>query len=148
MVMTRYQRQIRTIQSDNGKEFVDQVLGLFLGNHGIRHQTSCTSTRQQNGLVERRNRQIVEIVRVSLFGMNMSKFYWGEAVKSTVYLINRTLTSVIEFQTPQQKMQSLLPIPYLLKLEPRVFGCTVYVHVPKVLRSKLDPCAKRCVFVG
>lgn len=29
-----------------------------------------------------------------------------------------------------------------------MFGCTVYVHVPKVLRSKLDPCAKRCVFVG
>ena len=45
-------------------------------------------------------------------------------------------------------MKSLLSVPHLPNLESRVFGCTVYVHIPKVLRSKLDPCAKRCVFVG
>ena len=45
-------------------------------------------------------------------------------------------------------MESLLSVPHLPNLEPRVFGCTVYVHIPKVLRSKLDPCANRCVFVG
>ena len=148
MVTTQYQRQIRTLQSNNGEEFVDKILGHFLGHHGIRHQTSYTYTLQQNGLAERKNRQILEIVRAFLFGMNMPKFYWGEAVKLVAYLINRTPSSVIEFQTPKQKMQSLLSIPHLPNLEPRVFGCTVYVHMPKVLRSKLDPCAKQCVFVG
>uniref|UniRef100_A0A6N2KJR5 Reverse transcriptase Ty1/copia-type domain-containing protein n=1 Tax=Salix viminalis TaxID=40686 RepID=A0A6N2KJR5_SALVM len=97
---------------------------------------------------ERKNRQIMEVVRASLFGMNMPKFYWGEAVKSAAYLINRTPSSVINFQTPQQKMESLLSVPHLPNLEPRVFGCTVYVYIPKVLRNKLDPCAKKCVFVG
>lgn len=104
MVTTQYQRQIRTLQSDYGKEFVDQVLSVFLGHHGIRHQTSCTYTPQQNGLAERKNRQINEIIRASLVGMNMPKFYWGEAVKSSAYLINRTPSRVIAFQTPQQKM--------------------------------------------
>ena len=44
MAMTQYQRQIRMLQFDNGKEFVDQILGGFLGHHGIRHQTSYTYT--------------------------------------------------------------------------------------------------------
>uniref|UniRef100_A0A6N2MRA1 Integrase catalytic domain-containing protein n=1 Tax=Salix viminalis TaxID=40686 RepID=A0A6N2MRA1_SALVM len=120
----------------------------FLSHHGIRHQTSCTYTPQQHGLAKRKNKQIMEIVRASLFGMNLPKYYWGEVVKSTAYLINRTPSSIIDFQSPQQKMESLLSVPHLPNLEPRVFGCTVYVHIPKVLRSKLDLCAKRCVFVG
>ncbi|KAF2302073.1 hypothetical protein GH714_032325 [Hevea brasiliensis] len=40
-------------------------------------------------------------------------------------------------------MQSLCSVTHLPNLEPRVFGCTVYVHIPKTLRNKLDPCAKR-----
>ena len=45
-------------------------------------------------------------------------------------------------------MESLLFVPHLPNLEPRVFGCGIYVYVPKVLRGKLDPCAKRYVFIG
>ena len=148
MTHTQYQRQIRVWQSDNGTEFIDASLGNFLRNHGIPHQTSCTYAPQQNGLAERKNRQLLEVVRASLFGMNMPRFYWGKAVKSAAYLINQTPYQVIDFQTPQQKLQSLLSIPHLPNLEPRVFGCTVYVNIPKILTNKLDPCAKRCVFVA
>lgn len=77
----------------------------------------------------------------------MPRFYWGEAVKSTCYLINRTPSRVIDFQTPLQKLKSLLSMPPTPDLKPRVLGCAAYVHVPKVQRSKLDPCAKKCVFV-
>ena len=66
-------------------------------------------------------------------------------MKSTVYLINRTPSRVIDFQTPQQQMQSLLSIPHIPNLEPQIFGCTTYVQIPKALRRKLDPCAKRFV---
>ena len=45
-------------------------------------------------------------------------------------------------------MHSFFSLPHFPNLEPRVFGCTVYVHIPNNLRTKLDPCAKRCVFVG
>ena len=79
MVTSQYQRSIRTLQSDNGTEFMDKILGTYLGHHGIRHQTSCTYTPQQNGLVEWKNRHIMEVVRASLFGMNMPKFYWGRS---------------------------------------------------------------------
>ena len=74
------------------------------------------------------NRQLLEIVRASLFDMNVAREYWGEAVKSAAYLINRTPSSVLDFQTPLQKLQNLIPSPPLNNLEPRVFGCSAYVH--------------------
>lgn len=80
--------------------------------------------------------------------MNMAYFYLGEALKSTIYLINRAPSHVIDIQTPQQKLRSFCTTAYLSNLEPLVFECTVYIHIPKVLRGKLDLCAKRYVFVG
>ena len=71
MTHTQYQKKIRVWQSNNGTEFQNASLGNFLRNHGIRHQTSCTYVPQQNGLAERKNRQLLEVVRSSLFGMNM-----------------------------------------------------------------------------
>ena len=75
MVTSQYQMSIRILQSDNGTKFVEKTLGMYLGHHGIRHQTSYTYTPQQNGLAEQKIRQIMEVVRTSLFGMNMPKFY-------------------------------------------------------------------------
>ena len=142
MVGTQYQRQIRVCQTDNALEFLDTNFGKFLSERGIQHHTSNTYTPQQNGLAERKNRQIMEVVCASLFGMNMPRCYWGEAVKSAIYLINRVSSRALDFRTPQQKMQVFFSLSHVLNLEPRVFGCTVYVHISKNFRNKLDPCTK------
>lgn len=70
MVNTQYQSRLQVWQTDNAMAFMDTSIGNFLTQHGIRHQTSCTYTLQQN-------RQILEVVRACLFGMNMPRFYWG-----------------------------------------------------------------------
>ena len=75
MVSTQYQYKIRVLQSDNGREYLNATLKSFFHKHGIRHQTSCAGTPQQNGLVERKNRQLLEIVRASLFDMNIPREY-------------------------------------------------------------------------
>ena len=77
--------------------------------------------------------------------MNVPREYWGEAVKFAAYFINRTLSRVLDFQTPLQKLQKLIPSPPLNNLEPRIFGCSAYVH--QTLK-KLDLRAIRCMFVG
>ncbi|KAJ8644874.1 hypothetical protein MRB53_006622 [Persea americana] len=59
-----------------------------------------------------------------------------------------TPSSVIDFQTPRHKLHALVSAPSLPNLEPRIFGCVAYVHIPKHQWGKLDPCAKKCVFVG
>ena len=71
MVRTQYQKQICVLQYDNGIEYMDASLENFPNIHGIRHHTSCTYTPQQNGLAERKNMQLLEIVCASIFGMNM-----------------------------------------------------------------------------
>ena len=145
MVSTQYQCKIRVLQSDNGGEYLNSTLKSFCHEHGIRHQTSCAGTPQQNGIAERKNRQLLEIVRASLFDMNVPREYWREVVQSTAYLINQTPSRVLNFKTPLQKLQKLVPSPSINSLEPRVFGCSAYVH--QALK-KLDSRVIRCIFVG
>ncbi|GJY15735.1 retrovirus-related pol polyprotein from transposon TNT 1-94 [Tanacetum coccineum] len=54
---------VRNVRTDNRTEFVNQTLREFYENVGILHQTSVTRTPQQNGVVKRRNRTLVEDAR-------------------------------------------------------------------------------------
>ena len=67
---------------------------------------------------------------------------------SAAYLINRTPSRVLGFQTPHHKLQLLVSAPTLPNLEPQVFCCMAYVHIPNQSHGKLDPCDVQCVFVG
>ncbi|GJV27345.1 putative RNA-directed DNA polymerase [Tanacetum coccineum] len=51
-------------------------------------------------------------------------------------------------KTPLETLSEYHTLPQVLTLEPKVFGCTVFAHIPKSYRDKLDPCAEKCVFVG
>lgn len=79
---------------------MDVSLGKFLRHHGIHHQNFCTYSQEQNELVERKNRKILKVVHASLFGMDKTRHYLVERVKSVIYLINCTSSRVIDFQTP------------------------------------------------
>ena len=61
-----------------------------------------------------------------------------------MYIMNRTPTAAIHDITPEQQFTGTKPDVSHLK----VFGCIAYVHVPDELRTKLDPKAKKCIFVG
>lgn len=54
MVQTRFRRVVKILKTDNGSEFVNHKFKNMLDSFGILHQKSCTYTRQQNGIVERR----------------------------------------------------------------------------------------------
>ncbi|KAJ9561968.1 hypothetical protein OSB04_007128 [Centaurea solstitialis] len=108
IVKSQYRGDIQVLQSDNGGEYINHDMEQFCKDNFIRHQTSCAGTPQQNGLAERRNRQILEVVRASLFDMNVPREYWGEAVRSATYLINRTPSRVVDFKTPLQKLEELV----------------------------------------
>lgn len=57
-------------------------------------------------------------------------------------------SKVLKFKTPLQVLGTHVSLPSVLMLTPRVFGCVVFVHLHKTQRTKLDPCAIRCVFLG
>ena len=96
-------------------------------------------------LVERKNHHLAEVARSLLFTMNVPKFFWGEAVLTTTFLINRMPSSVLQFRTP---LTFLPGSSRVSSLPPKVFGCVCFVHAPKHPGGKLDPKARKCIFLG
>ena len=97
IIATQYQSNIQVLRTDNGGEFVNQDLKQYLNLHGIVHQTTCLYSPQQNGVAERKNRHLLEVVRASLFGAHMPISYWGEAITAAAYLINCVPSSSLQF---------------------------------------------------
>ena len=120
----------------------------YFKHHGIVHQTTCPYTLQQNGVAERKNRHLLEVVHASLLGANALMSYWGEAISSTIYLINRVPSTFLVFQTSFDVLTKAVEAPIVPNLPPRVFGCVVFVHLPKEQRNKLESRALKCIFVG
>jgi hypothetical protein len=77
----------------------------------------------------------------------MPPIFWDNAVFFVIYVINCTPTRVNDFKTPLQMLSSHVQIPSVLNLTSKIFGCVVYVHIQKNLRSKLESCAQKYVFL-
>ncbi|KAJ0589411.1 putative RNA-directed DNA polymerase [Helianthus annuus] len=148
MIQTQFKTNIQILRSDNGGEFVNNSMKQFCQMKGVVHQTSCPHTPEQNGTVERKNRILLEITRALLIESQAPKSFWPEALATANYLISRLPTKALNLKTPLQALSEFTKLPPALTLPPRVFGCTVFVHVPKMDRGKLGPCAEKCVFVG
>lgn len=74
MVKSQYKCNIQVLQADNGVKYINhEMQQLICKMNSIRNQTSCLNPPQQNGLAEHMNRQILEVVRASLFDMNVHK---------------------------------------------------------------------------
>ena len=148
MVLTQFGRSLKIVRSDNGGEYFKRELIDFFHAKGIIHQTSCPETPQQNGVAERKNRQLLEVTHSMLIGGNVPTYLWGEALSSAVYVINRTPSRVLGFRRPLDVLAGHCTLPSVVKLMPHVFGCVVYVHLSPQHRTKLEPRALKCVFVG
>ncbi|XP_057495256.1 retrovirus-related Pol polyprotein from transposon TNT 1-94 isoform X3 [Actinidia eriantha] len=145
MICTQYGALVKVVRSDNGGEYFKGDLTTHFLDHGIIHQSSCTNTPQQNGVAERKNRHLLEMARTMCFLMQVPKSFWGEAVLTAAYLINRLPTRVLNKRAP---VEVLSGSSTLFSIPPRVFGCTGFVHNHSPSREKLDPRAIKCVFVG
>ncbi|KAI5344481.1 hypothetical protein L3X38_012358 [Prunus dulcis] len=148
MVKTQFQARIQVLRFDNGGEFLNHDLSQFLQDHGIIHQCSFPYSPQQYGVAERKNKHLLEAVRASLFGANMPRFFWSEAVVSAAYCINRIPSNILNFKTPLQTLHHHIQTPPTPNLEPRIFGCVVFVHLHDHQRSKLDSRVEKYVFIG
>ncbi|GJU04879.1 retrovirus-related pol polyprotein from transposon TNT 1-94 [Tanacetum coccineum] len=101
-------------------------------------------TPQQNGVAERKNRTIMNMVRSMLTEKQVPKMFWPEAVRWSVHILNRCPTVAVQNQTPEEAWSGVKPvIDYF-----RVFGCVAHAHVPDQKRSKLDDKSRKCVLLG
>ena len=83
----QFQTYIKTIRVDNGLEFIS-MYDFFL-KKGIECQRTCVYTPQQNEVVERKHRHVLNTTRTLLFQSNLPLEFWGECVLTATYIINR-----------------------------------------------------------
>eukprot|EP00253_Pinus_taeda_P028318 PITA_28318 len=126
--------KIKCLWTDRGGEFCSKDFESYCDMNGIKRQHTTTYTPQQNGIAERKNHTMVEMARCMLQTKGLSNSYWGDAVATTVYILNHSPTSALENMTPYEATYGEKPNVNHFK----VFGCLTYVHVPDQNRKKLD----------
>ncbi|GKA64300.1 retrovirus-related pol polyprotein from transposon TNT 1-94 [Tanacetum coccineum] len=76
---------------NEGTELLNKTLYAYFKEEGIEHQTSTPRTPEQNGIVERRNRTLVEAARTMLSASKLPLFFWAEEIATACYTQNRSI---------------------------------------------------------
>lgn len=137
-------KHIKCLRTDRGGEYTSREFSDFCKEEGIRRQLTTAYTPQQNGIAERKNRTVMNMVRALLSAKKAPKYLWLEAANWTFYVLNRCPTSAVKNITPQEAWNGVKPSVEHF----RVWGSIGHVHVPDVKRSKLDGKSVECVLVG
>ena len=144
LVEKETQHKIKTFRTDRGGEFVSLEFQDYCDKNGINRQLTAPYTPQQNGVVERRNRTLLEMTRSILKAMHVPNILWGEAVRHSTYLINFVSTRALDERKPYEVLRSTKPnLTHL-----RVFGCVCYARTKNAGRRKLDDRSKVLVHLG
>jgi hypothetical protein len=144
LVETQFNHKIQSLQSDGGGEYTSIHFQNFLSQHGIIHRKSCPHTFQQNGLAERKLRHILETGLTLLAHLGLSNKYWVDAFLTSVYIINRLPTPIVNHCSPYAKLYGKDPNYSLL----RVFGCKCFPLLRPYTANKLEYRSKFCIFLG
>ncbi|KAJ9544263.1 hypothetical protein OSB04_023970 [Centaurea solstitialis] len=134
-------RKIKFLRSDRGGEYLSQEFGSHLMECGIVSQLTPSYTPQMNGVLERRNRTLLDMVRSMMCRSTLPVLFWGHALETTVHILNRAPTKSVE-KTPYELWKGKKPKISILK----IWGCEVYVKRPT--SEKLKPKSNKCFFVG
>ncbi|GJW11336.1 retrovirus-related pol polyprotein from transposon TNT 1-94 [Tanacetum coccineum] len=137
-------KTVRFIRTDNGTEFVNKTLYDYYENVGIFHQKIVPRSPEQNGVVERRNRTLVEAARTMLIFSKALMFLWAEVVATACYTQNRSLIHTRHDKTPYELVHNKKPDLTFFQ----VFGALCYPINDSEDLGKLQPTADIGIFIG
>ncbi|KAJ9547348.1 hypothetical protein OSB04_019891 [Centaurea solstitialis] len=142
-VENQQEKRIKILRSDRGGEYFSREFDAFCEENGIKHERTSPFTPQQNGLAERKNRTLVEMVNCMLNQSGLPTNLWGEALLTACHIYNRITSRVIP-TSPYELWKGRKPeIDYM-----KVWGCVAYYRTPDPKRSKLGDRAMKSIFVG
>ena len=135
--------KIKKVRSDNGMEFKNANVDTFLDEEGISHEFSATYTPQQNGVVERKNRTLIEMARTMLDEYKAPRKFWTEAIDTACHTINRVYLHKLLNKTSYELLTGKKPnVSYF-----RVFGARCWIKDPHHT-SKFAPKAHEGFMLG
>ena len=134
-------RKIKIIRSDRGGEYVGQNFQQYLKDNGIISQVTPPYTPQHNGVSERRNRTLLDMVRSMMSKAELPLSYWGYALETAAHMLNLIPTKSVP-KTPYEIWHGKKPHFNYLK----IWGCPAYVK--NVSPNKLEARSTLCKFIG
>ncbi|GJT31215.1 retrovirus-related pol polyprotein from transposon TNT 1-94, partial [Tanacetum coccineum] len=136
--------QVTTVRTDKGTEFLNKTLHAYFAKEGIRHETSTARTPEQNGVVERRNRTLVEAARTMLSAAKVPLFFWAEAIATACFTQNRSLVIPRHEKTPYHIINARKPSVKFF----HIFGSLCYIVRDGENLDKMKEKGDACIFVG
>ncbi|CAL5369179.1 unnamed protein product [Camellia sinensis] len=144
MIRTQFSTTSKVLRSNLGGEYYLSEFEEFLVTHGTIHQSSCSDRPAQNDRVECKHHHLLDTARSLLLSSFVPSVFWGEAVLTAAYLLNRMTTPLVFGSSPCECLFGVTPNYSLL----RIFGSACFVLLPKWARSKLSSHCVLCVFLG
>ena len=130
-------RTINAIKVSQGKTL------YFNNKKDIIHQSSCTNSPQQNGMVERKHRYLLEVSRAFYFQSKVPISFWGDCVESAVHAINKMPLNIFNNITPYGRLYQKKPSYDMI----RSFKCLHYASTFDKERTKFERRAQPSVFI-
>nr|GEY45361.1 hypothetical protein [Tanacetum cinerariifolium] len=144
LVQIGLQAQVRVVRTDKGTEFLNQTLHAYFAAEGILHQMSVARTPEQNGIVERRNRTLVEAARTMLSAAKVPLFFWAEAIATGCFTQNRSLVIPHHEKTPYHIINDQKPSVKFFYI-----SCSIcYIVRDGENLDKIKEKGDECIFVG
>jgi transposase InsO family protein len=136
--------RIKKIRSDNATEFKNSQIEGFLEEEGIKHEFSSPYTPQQNGVVERKNRTLLDMARIMLDEYKTPDQFRAEAINTACYSINQLYLHRILKKTSYELLTGKKPnVSYF-----RVFGSKCFILIKRGRKSKFAPKAVKGFLLG
>ncbi|WVZ97784.1 hypothetical protein U9M48_043296 [Paspalum notatum var. saurae] len=123
-------KTIKFLRLDRGGEYLSQEFGDHLRRCGIVPQLTPPGTPQWNGVSERRNITLLDMVRSMMSQTYLPLYFWGYALETVVFILNRAPSKAIE-KTPYEIWTGKRP-----------------TYVKRLTSDNLTPKSEKCIFVG
>lgn len=140
----QFDKSIKTIISHNGSEICEPNLPTVIRNQRNCTLKTCPHTPQQNGVVERKHQHLLQIAKSLMFQASMPKRFWGHSILTVTHIVNKLLTPTLNWKSPFEILYDRKPGYASLK----VFGCLCFATNTTPNKTKFEPRATKCVFLG
>ncbi|PNX71449.1 retrotransposon-related protein, partial [Trifolium pratense] len=135
--------KIKRLRTDRGGEYDSNSLSDFCEQNGIVHEVTPPYSPESNGIAERKNRTLKEMMNAMLLSSGAPPNLWGEAILSACHIQNRIIFKKTD-KTPFELWEKRLPnLKYL-----KVWGCLAKVLLPEPKKRKIGSKTCDCMFIG
>jgi transposase InsO family protein len=134
-------KKIKVFRTDRGREYLCGEFRGYLKAHGMVPQLTPPGTPQWNGVSERRNRTLLDIIHSMMSKAELSRSFRGFALETAAFILNHVPSKSVEKTSYELWFGRILNVSFI-----KIWCCEAYVK--RLMYDKLSPRSDKCIFVG